>query len=282
MLPIRLGKTGVLISAAVLFPAQSEPPEADIIVIARKMRTVRLNYTVVGRHLKTCEPVVSSGDARIDRVMCAVLRQCTASGKTEVAAARACVNQRIAMLEELPAGATEALAQDQPALVQSAPPPDPDPPVQDELVVTARRLPVLPGQWHFSQSVVVTGSPRGGFASRPESWRLCIPKDALLSTLGTMLADPPSRRQPTFCHDWNPEITEGRINGKMRCMLPGLRLTGTLTGTVDPTEISVRKEQRLKVIASVRPMDPGMTPIADELEKTIRIEGKRIGDCPRS
>lgn len=248
MLPSRLGKAGLILSAAVFCPAQTEPPEADILVIARKMRTVRLSYTLAGRHLKICEPVVSSGDARIDRIMCAVLRQCAASGETEVTSAKACVNDRIAMLEEAPAVATGGLPQDQPAPVQLAPPPGIDLPVQDELVVTARRLPVLPGRWHFSQSVIVTGSPRGAFASCPESWRLCIPKDALLSTLGTMLADPPSRRQPTYCHDWNLEIAEGRIDGKMRCMLPGIRLTGTLEGTISSTQISVSKQQLMNVI----------------------------------
>lgn len=280
MLPSRLGKAGLILTAAVFCPAQTEPPEADILVIARKMRTARLSYTLAGRHLKTCEPIVSSGDDRIDRIMCAVLRQCAASGKTEVGSARACVNERITMLEKPPELVTEALADEVPPVIVVASP-HTAPSAPNELVVTAQRLPVLPGQWQFRQTVIVTGTVRGGVAHRPDIWRQCIPKDALLSSLGTILADPPTRRQPTYCREWNLELAAGQISGAMRCMLSNLRLTGTLTGSVDATQLFVRKQQRLKVIGAAQRADESIR-VSEEVEKIIRIEGRRIGDCPRS
>nr|WP_167381896.1 hypothetical protein [Novosphingobium panipatense] len=64
-------------------PAPSSPaiPSGeDIVVLGSKIRKVRLNYALWGRHMKRCDPVISSGDDNIDRFVCTVLNACIRDG----------------------------------------------------------------------------------------------------------------------------------------------------------------------------------------------------------
>jgi hypothetical protein len=70
----------------------------DIVVVARKLMNLRLRYASDGRILTNCANTRPSGDVRIDRIGCAVLRACVASGSEEKDRTLACFNARIMSL----------------------------------------------------------------------------------------------------------------------------------------------------------------------------------------
>lgn len=76
-------------------PAQAE----DIVVVARKLRRVRLHYASSGRALRWCHADISSGDARLDRIGCAMVRACVREGSDTTQAVLGCVNRRIDTLD---------------------------------------------------------------------------------------------------------------------------------------------------------------------------------------
>lgn len=80
-------------------PAPSVVTEADdIVVIARKLRRLRLHYASSGRALRWCHTDIPSGDPRLDRIGCALIRACVRDGFDDTASALVCVNRRIDML----------------------------------------------------------------------------------------------------------------------------------------------------------------------------------------
>jgi hypothetical protein len=76
-------------------PAQAE----DIVVVARKLRRVRLHYASSGRALRWCHADISSGDARLDRIGCAMVRACVRGGSDTTPEVLGCVNRRIDTLD---------------------------------------------------------------------------------------------------------------------------------------------------------------------------------------
>lgn len=76
-------------------PAQDE----DIVVIARKLRRVRLHYASSGRAFRWCHADISSGDARLDRIGCAMVRACVREGSDTTDEVFGCVNRRIDTLD---------------------------------------------------------------------------------------------------------------------------------------------------------------------------------------
>ncbi len=96
-------------------PAKAPPPAPsvaaeqadDIVVIARKLRKLRLHYASTGRALRWCHTDISSGDPRLDRIGCAMVRACVHDGHDEPTAALACVNRRVDLLVPVAAHGTE-------------------------------------------------------------------------------------------------------------------------------------------------------------------------------
>lgn len=82
-------------------PAVDAQPD-DIVVIARKLRTIRLHFASDGRQFSWCHADVSSGDPRLDRIGCAIVRTCVEQGYDEQDTALACFNRKVATLEEPP------------------------------------------------------------------------------------------------------------------------------------------------------------------------------------
>ena len=70
----------------------------DIVVVARKLMKLRLRYASDGRILTNCSNTRPSGDVRIDRIGCAVLKACVASGSEANGSTLACFNNRIMSL----------------------------------------------------------------------------------------------------------------------------------------------------------------------------------------
>jgi hypothetical protein len=76
--------------------AQSIPADSgDILVVARKLRRLRLRYRTSGRTLASCQPDVSSGDPRLDRMGCAILRACIREGAEEQDRALKCFRRKV-------------------------------------------------------------------------------------------------------------------------------------------------------------------------------------------
>ncbi|RDE07211.1 hypothetical protein [Sphingomonas aracearum] len=75
------------------------PPVAgeaeDVVVVARKLRRMRLHYSSDGKIMRFCHADISSGDPRIDRIGCAMLRLCVREGYDDKPSALACLNRRI-------------------------------------------------------------------------------------------------------------------------------------------------------------------------------------------
>lgn len=86
-------------SAPSLPAADASPQPEDIVVIARRLRRLRLHYGVDGDTVNWCHADISSGDKRVDRIGCAIVRACTKSGADTVEATLACFRRRVDSLE---------------------------------------------------------------------------------------------------------------------------------------------------------------------------------------
>jgi len=73
---------------------------ADIVVIARKLKKIRLHFASEGRHFSWCHADISSGDPRLDRVGCAIVRTCVEQGYDDQDSALGCFNAKVATLED--------------------------------------------------------------------------------------------------------------------------------------------------------------------------------------
>lgn len=78
----------------------------DVIVVATKLRRIRVRYDAVGRTLYSCHAERSSGDREIDRLACRVVAGCVHRGFTEPDRALACFHHVQDRLDE------EAAAED--------------------------------------------------------------------------------------------------------------------------------------------------------------------------
>lgn len=82
--------------------AEASTQPDDIVVIARRLRRLRLRYGVDGNRVRWCHADTSSGDKRVDRIGCAIVRACTKSGADTVEATLACFRRRVDSLEPNP------------------------------------------------------------------------------------------------------------------------------------------------------------------------------------
>lgn len=72
------------------------PPQAeDIVVVARKLRRIRLHYASRGKAFRWCHADISSGDPPLDRIGCAMVRACVREGNDTTVDVLGCVNRRI-------------------------------------------------------------------------------------------------------------------------------------------------------------------------------------------
>ena len=86
-------------TAAPAPPAAADTKPDDIVVIARRLRRLQLHYGVDGNIVNWCHADTSSGDKRVDRIGCAIVRACTKSGADTVEATLACFRRRVDSLE---------------------------------------------------------------------------------------------------------------------------------------------------------------------------------------
>lgn len=78
----------------------SVPESADdVVVVARRLRKLRLNYASTGRVMSRCRADISSGDKRVDRIGCAIVRACVRAGFGERGPDIACFRRKVDSLD---------------------------------------------------------------------------------------------------------------------------------------------------------------------------------------
>lgn len=262
---IRMLGIGILAIAASP-PRQGSPAPADteLVQIARRMRTVRFRYDVAGTTLRRCDIERSSGDARVDRILCAMLRQCVADGHGDAAASRACLTRRLDELD--PAGARTSgeivvtgRSREDRAVVIVGPPP----------VVSA-------GLWQFDRSPTIAfQAPEDGRQVRAaprvqQGYRRsqCIPEGTIEHSVRRLLGDEPTAPRRVGCSPMQVRLADGRIRGRQSC--GGATGFGdrVIDGTLTPTTLD----------ASIRTWSTSAyTDTSGESQS--RLTGKRIGRC---
>ncbi|QJU57878.1 hypothetical protein HL653_08800 [Sphingomonas sp. AP4-R1] len=74
--------------------------EDDIVVIGRRLRRAKLHFANEGRLLTWCHTDVSTGDARVDRIACAIVQACVREGVTDLLPVRACYARKVAYFDD--------------------------------------------------------------------------------------------------------------------------------------------------------------------------------------
>lgn len=89
------------ITSGPVAPSAAATPESpdDVVVVARRLRKLRLNYASTGRVMSRCRADISSGDKRVDRIGCAIVRACVREGFGEPEPALTCFRRKVDSLE---------------------------------------------------------------------------------------------------------------------------------------------------------------------------------------
>lgn len=279
-------------------PVQQEPAVdgPDIVVIARKLRKVRIHYATNGRWVRRCDIDISSGDERIDRIMCAILRACVKSGHSEVDAAKACIAGRIDSLDD---AAEAAMLADPGARQPATPPPMPAAPdgpdivvtgEQPDIVVTGNAPTMRGGLWRFRRSATLALGG-GGMIAQPMNFTQCLPPGAIEAMLRRAASETSPMPMRERCSRMTMTFGNGRIEGRRSCFTNVLdtttvgmsRSTTTrtnLTGQYDARRIrmfySLEEEdsgpERISAGANWNPKRPGAA--------RWQITATREGECP--
>jgi len=259
-----LGIGALAMTASPPGQAPSTPNDSELVKIARQMRTVRFRYDVAGTTLQRCDIERSSGDARVDRILCAMLRQCVAEGHSDAAASRACLIRRLDELD--PAGArasgdivVTARSREDRAVVIVGPPP----------MVSA-------GLWQFDRSPTISfQAPEDGGQVRTaprvqQGYRRsqCIPAGTIEHSVRRLLGDEPTARRRIGCSPMQIRLADGRIRGRQSCG----GVTGFSDRVVDGTLTPTTLDASIRTRATSSYIDSSG-------ESQSRLTGKRIGSC---
>ncbi|MEP9401669.1 hypothetical protein [Sphingomonas sp. VNH70] len=276
--------------------------DADIVVIARKLRKVRINYVMRGSWVRSCTAEISSGDERIDRIMCGILRACVKAGHAEVDAAKACIAGRI---DSLDAAAEAALLANPGARIAAVPPPPPaarpqrSAPTDSDIVVTAQIEPDIVvtgdrptmrgGLWQFNRTA--TMSFGGGPVAGRLNFTQCLPPGAIEAMLrrasGEGMLAPASAR----CSRMTMKFGDGRLSGSRICTRSGLdpNNIGMTEATSDRLDLSGRYDARSLSLTYIVEQDhdgiergggAGWSGGKRQVGYRWLVTAKRIGECP--
>lgn len=267
-------------------PVQAEPAVdgPDIIVIARQLRKVRIHYATNGRWVRSCDIAISSGDQRIDRIMCAILRACVKSGHHEVDDAKACIATRIDSLDEAAEAAMLANPDArQPAMPRPTPVPDgPDIVVtgeQPDIVVTGNAPMMRGGLWRFRRSATLMLGG-GGVVGRPMTFTQCLPPGAIEMMMRRAAREGSAMPTSDHCNRMTLTIANGRIDGRRSCISRTATSRMTLTGQYD--------EHRLRLSYAVETDQSGPARVAAGSAwnpgrpggSRWQVTTTRAGECP--
>jgi len=280
-------------------PAQAPTPsadgETDILVIARKLRRVRLNYSMNGPYVRECSAERSSGDERIDRIMCAILRSCVSAGHREVPQATACMMGRIDTLAEQGTRVSDVASAGRGPVPAPTPVVGPTPaPTQrpadtqeivvtgtPDIVVTAAGPQLRGGLWEFKRSTTLILGGRG--IIRPIRFTQCLPPGGLEERLRRAAGDGISMPRADRCSGMHAKIGDGRIDGTQTCMraAPGKSSSSrlALSGQYDARQLTLNFAVEVESDAVDRGSPGGWNP-ARPLGFRWRVTATRMGECP--
>ncbi|MFD1034848.1 hypothetical protein ACFQ15_09310 [Sphingomonas hankookensis] len=277
---------------AVPLPGQvpTVEPEDEIVVIARKLRKVRIDYATRGAWVTKCDAEISSDDPRIDRIMCAIVKACVREGNREVKETQACVAGRIDQLAE---GAPAPVA------VAAAPPPDvaplpkiPSPSAgsgQSDIVVRGSlpdiivigNVPSLrDGLWQFHRGATLTFG--GGGGGRPARFTQCLPDGTIEAMLrraageGNMLS---ALITQTHCGRLRTKMADGRIDASRSCVNARSERQLTMTGRYDKRQLTLNYSVEQEHNGLERGGGAGWNP-ARPVGYRWQVTATRIGECP--
>lgn len=264
---------------------QDVAAEHDVVVIGRRMRLVRLDYALNGPHLRRCDVAVSSGDARVDRIMCAVLRRCVTAGYREPRPAKRCMDASIDLIvsgqRSLPEPDPERTAPSPTQSRSTRAPPQANPPPTNapagpsaagpDIVVEASRNKPIGGQWRF------TKLRSGGIGhSSQVRWERCIAEGHLEVMVRVMLNGEETRGADSRCGPMKLKFKHNRLTGERSCLYQMARMKTLVRGSVSQDHVSAEETTYLVVSSRPHVNDSVRVPEDDSLSK---VYGERIGTC---
>lgn len=258
--------------------AKDQATDQDVVVVGRRMRLVRLDYATNGPYLRRCEARVSSGNVRVDRIMCAVLRRCVTAGYREPKPAKLCMDASIDLIvagkrrlpEPDPVSAREPPVRSRSPLITrtapvAAPVSGPD------IVVKGNRITPTGGQWQFTKL-------ESAGIGRPSQrrWGRCIPEGALDAMVRSMVNGEETRSADGRCGSMTLKFKYDRVTGARSCLYRWGRMKTLVRGTIGRDQLLV--EETTYLVASLRRRaDDGVQP--PENDGFAKLYGERIGDC---
>jgi hypothetical protein len=269
-----------LLLTTVASSAQDVVADQDIVVIGRRMRLVTLDYALNGAHLRRCNIQVSSGNARVDRIMCAVLRRCITAGYREPPQAKRCMNASIDLFvagerrppEPDPVGAAMPSSRSpapapKPAGIAPAAPSGGEP----DIVVEGIRDTPTGGQWRFTR----LESAGNGHLTQLR-WGRCIPDGKIEMMVRLMLNGEEMRHPDGRCGRMKLKFAFGSLKGERSCVYFGARMKTLVRGSVSRDRVLA--DETTYLVASLRQHrdDDIKVPENDSVAKTY---GERIGEC---
>lgn len=285
----------ISILAAVPLPGQTPAPPAataedEIVVIARKLRKVRLNYASRGQWVTKCDADVSSGDPRIDRIMCAIVKACVREGNREVKETQACVAGKIDQLAEGAPGPVEVAAAPPPMDLSPSPKDRPPPPdtgsdivvrgAAPDIVVVGNVPSLRAGLWQFRRSATLVLG--GGGVSKPVRFTQCLPDGTVEAMLrrsageGNMLVGLLNRTQ---CGRLRSKMADGRIAASRSCISAQTQHRLEMTGRYDQRRLTLNYHVEKDQDGVERGSGAGWNP-QRPVGYRWQVTGSRIGECP--
>ncbi len=259
-----------VVTLAVPSQDQDTSETDEIVVIGRKMRSVRIDYRTDGPILRRCDVDVSSGDVRIDRLVCAMVKACVWEGYDEVPETTACVRGRIESFEGFERTPHPPAAQRSPGaektapkqMVQSAPKPD-------EIIVTGSLLPRA-GLWRFEAMSTMTSGSRSSIIP-PRSWNRCVRNDAIENTMRQIVGAEIAYSSGGVCKLKDLRFRNGSIAGVRRCLSTTGRTRTEIAGSYSSDSVSIN--ENTEFMANGRTLD------GSGMELLSITTGRRLKDC---
>ncbi|PXA98491.1 hypothetical protein DMC47_08300 [Nostoc sp. 3335mG] len=242
--------------------AASEPVDDEIVVIGRKMRLVKLTYHMVGPYVRKCDISVSSGDARIDRIVCAMVKSCVREGHREPLEATACVKGKI---EEFGNASSKSREPTDIPSSSNGKSSDQTGKSDDEITVVGTPQP-QPGLWRFSAMSTVQGK-----IMPLKSWDICIRSDAVETAIEQMLGRKVSYDASGVCKLGKLTVSSGSVSGLRQCTSLSGRSRTEISGRYNSVEISL--SERTETSGYQRMSD------GSRIEALSITTGRHVGVC---
>ncbi len=258
----------------------------DVVVVGRRMRLVRLDYALNGPYLRRCDVAVSSGDARVDRIMCAVLRRCVTAGYREPRPAKRCMDASIDLFvsgqrrppepdpEDAAPSPTRLRSTPTPTLANLAPTSAPaatSAASGPDIVVQGNRNKPTGGQWRFMKL------QSGGIGRSSQiRWERCIPEGSLEVMVRAMLNGEKTRSADSRCGPMTLKFKHGNLTGERSSLYHRARMKTLVRGSVGQDQVSAEETTYLVVSAKPHVDDAVRVPEDDSVSK---MYGERTGAC---